>query len=138
MPSPLERHNFNDELKAWHRVNGHERGAQADFEAYLEDSYARAADHNYFVNQAKSEFLFRANAATIYCALLLALAFIPFALYEMSKPEQTYTIDVRQVPYSLTHWITRHDRAEEARAAASSASKAGGTTAKGPPRGPNH
>lgn len=95
IPLAQELAEYREELVRWHLDFGDgAEAAEREFERYLENSLAAAADHNAVVNAAKSEYLFRANASVVYCGILVALSFLPYAVLEKQHPEPVYRVQV--------------------------------------------
>jgi len=95
MPSVLELREHHDALVRWHRETGsNDAAADADFESVVSDQYARAADHNFYSNNNRSEFLFRATRELIYCGIFTALAYGPFIVVDLSRPAPVYHVIV--------------------------------------------
>jgi hypothetical protein len=127
MPSALEQKLHHEALKAWHSQFGNgAAAADADFNEYLEEKYAAAADHNYFVNSRKSEYLYRANAALMYSAILSALTFVPFAFYDLSNDTEVHKVEIVSEPLIRPSTYVRRPEARSAPTAA----EAGRTTIK--------
>ncbi len=89
MPTATERREFLGELRKWYADQGDDGStASAEYDRWLDGQYAVAADKNWYVNAAKSEFLYRANGALIFCGILAALSYVPFVMHSrMAKPE---------------------------------------------------
>jgi hypothetical protein len=99
MPFALEQRTYRDQLRDWHTKygNGPADGDQ-EFEAYLERSYAEAADHNARVNDAKSGYLFRANTFIVYCVILTVATFCFFAVHRELTPPAAQRIEIVNPP----------------------------------------
>lgn len=99
MPFPAEQLRYRDGLREWHnKYGGGQVEADREYAAYLEDRYTDAADHNAYVNVAKSEYLFRANASMVNCVVLTVLAFVPFATHRISNPAAVQKIEILKWP----------------------------------------
>jgi hypothetical protein len=86
---------YRRQLSQWHLEFGEgEATAEEEYRRYVQDALATAADHNASVNSAKSEYLFRANTALIYCGVLVGLSFLPYAYREQSLPEPVYKVQL--------------------------------------------
>lgn len=79
---------YHHELCDWHSQHG--QGPEVgdhEFDEYLEEAYAAAADHNARLNTLRSSFLFLAHRAMIFAAIFAGAAFLPFA-YGLQKQQQ--------------------------------------------------
>jgi hypothetical protein len=94
MPSALELQEYAATLKQWHAQAGDAAAvADADFESWLEDRYATAADHNFYNNVKRSEYLYSANRALVVVALCTGIAFVPFLVNDIgSQPAPTHVV----------------------------------------------
>jgi hypothetical protein len=97
LPTPLELKKYRDGLikHLEHQEEGRAK-AEAKFAAYLEGAWARTADYNTLVNQTKSNYLYRATTAMIFCGVLTALAFAPHAVLQARQPVPVYTVELAE------------------------------------------
>src|SRR3970040_158064 len=88
LPLAQELDEYRRILVEWHTefAEGQQAG-ESEYTQYVADCLAKAADHNAVVNATKSEYLFRANTALIYCGVLVGLSFLPYAVQERQRPE---------------------------------------------------
>jgi hypothetical protein len=102
MPFALDMRRYRDGLREWHKLYGAEPDeGDREYEKYLEHQYAEAADHNASQNLAKSEYLFRANAALVRCVILTAVTFVPFAIHRLSSPTVAQKIEIINRPTTV-------------------------------------
>lgn len=95
LPLTQDMERYRKTLVEWHKEFGEgERSAEHEYSRYVEVSLAEAADHNAVANATKSEYLFRANAALIYCGILVALSFLPSAVQERQRPDPVYKVEL--------------------------------------------
>ena len=80
IPSPAQLKRYRDELREYYVSIGEppERAA-SEFAEFLDARYCEAAEKNTYANLAKSENLFRATSALVYCLILAALC-VPFLI----------------------------------------------------------
>ncbi|MCK8515854.1 hypothetical protein M0534_05885 [Methylonatrum kenyense] len=91
---------YHQALGNWHTKYGDGKAAaDKDFDDYLEQSYARAGDHNAQLNEARSADLFRAHRAMIFAAVFAGAAFLPFAYashYQEQAPVLVHIAETTQ------------------------------------------
>lgn len=134
MPTAIERRDFQDELRKWYAEQGRDiAAADAEYSEWLSEQHAKAAHHNWYANAAKSEFLFRANGALIFCGILTAVAYIPFAIHDRLVVQPQQAVSIVPVDRTITGKEIRNGRREEANAAAQAVAAA----IEGPSRRPD-
>ena len=95
MPFALEQWRYRDALRVWHTENGNgPDDGDREWEAYFEELYAQAADHNAGMNLARSDYLFRANSAIVRCVISVVIAFVPFTLHRVTSPPPAQRIEM--------------------------------------------
>ena len=95
MPFALQLMDYRDKLRKWHSTYGTGPDAgDREWEQYLEDAYADAADFNGNVNLIKSQYLFRARGAVVGCAISTVLTFVPFGIHKAVSPSPPQRIEI--------------------------------------------
>jgi len=78
VPFPAKIKEYEDGVRTYFGETEHGPArAEARFEAFLRESYTKAADRNADTNLKRSAYLYRANGTIIIAFVLVALAFIP-------------------------------------------------------------
>ena len=125
MPTAIERRDFQDKLRNWYTEEGRDiTAADVEYSEWLSEQHAKAAHHNWYVNAAKSEFLFRANGALIFCGIFTAVAYIPFAIHGRVVAQPLQAVSIVPVDRTITGRYIQNDRREETSAAAQTAAAA--------------
>ena len=97
MPSALELRAHEADLREWHReTSSNDAAAAIDFESWLQERYAAAADHNFCLNASSGKLLSRANSLIIYCGLALVLAYVPHSFAERQRPDTVYRVAIER------------------------------------------
>jgi hypothetical protein len=110
MPTALACRNHRDALRKWHVQYGKgQADADAEFEAWLEDAHATAADINGHVNERRSGCLFTANGATVYCLVCALAAAVPYSIHRVMLPPLIQKVEVVGVPATTPHEVTMAD-----------------------------
>jgi hypothetical protein len=142
MPTALELRQYRDQLISWHRQQASdEPTAEREFEDYLTDQYAKAADRNAYVNLEKSSYLFATNRAIIYAGITTALTLLAFVGNQLTAEKETLVQAVDVIPrLDMEHLRDERARQQESKAssASSASTKADTTATKGPKRRPDH
>jgi len=82
-PSVIRK--YQKALLDWHTQYGSGAdGAEEEFEDYIEEVCAEAADVNATLNQIRSEYYFRCYRMIISALVFIALAVIPFVVQEIA------------------------------------------------------
>ncbi len=111
MPTAIERRGFRDELRKWHVDGGGELSvADMEYNKWLSDQHAIAAHVNWYTNAAKSEFLFRANGALIFCGILTAMAYIPFVIHDRMVGESPQVVSVIELDSTIITGVLRNGK----------------------------
>lgn len=81
IPTPAQIRQYHQDLAIYLRSTKAPDGQLAsEFDDFLDGAYCRAAERNTYNNLAKSEYLFRATGAIIFCLALTAIAVVPVLL----------------------------------------------------------
>lgn len=94
LPTALSCRAHQIALREWHEKVGTLNQAEADFDEWLEEAYATAADVNAQVNWTRSGCLFKANGATIYALVFTLAAAVPYLVHAAQTPAPPLKIEV--------------------------------------------
>ncbi|HEU4557046.1 MAG TPA: hypothetical protein VFS20_04325, partial [Longimicrobium sp.] len=89
----------HDALRAWHEEHGEGRlRGDREFEDFLENTYATAADHNQRINEYRSDQLFLGRRWMIFAAVVIGFSGLTFVVNQQLRekpPEQFVIVDQR-------------------------------------------
>lgn len=68
------------------------------FDLQLIERYVEAADRNRANNDSRSDLLYRANAALLICAVLVAISALPILYSLKQQADPVYKVDILRIP----------------------------------------
>ena len=88
LPYTKELYDWYEQLKEHFQVHGTDGDARTHFNEYLEKSFVEHVDHNMFVNDQKSRFIFQSKRWMVFALILTLISTVPFGYNFFNKAEK--------------------------------------------------